>query len=312
VTTMAVSSAYRDALDRFGKYLEVMNRSPNTVRWYVGDCADFLRYMEKVNGGKPLGVIEREDVREFMGEGLAGGLSRRSLARKLAGIKSFFRFLLKEGVVSEGGVLRMSAPKAEKKLPKVTPKSDLLRLLLESFGDGGLDTRNRAVLAFLYGTGARVSELVSLDRGDIDFRRGLVRLRGKGDKVRYVPAGAFALERVKSWLGTRAAPSEAVFTSLAGRRLTARHIRNILDGAVAKACLNTKMSPHTMRHSFATHLLDGGADVRAVQELLGHVSLSTTQVYTHVSRERLRTQYARYHPHGDPGGTDGGKAAGAR
>jgi integrase/recombinase XerC len=206
----------------------------------------------------------------------------------------------------------MAAPKGEKKLPKVTPKSDLLRVLLESFGDGGLDTRNRAVLAFLYGTGARVSELVSLDRGDIDFRSGLVKLRGKGDKVRYVPAGAFALGRVKSWMGMRADRSEAVFTSLAGRRLTARHIRNILDRAIAKACLNMKMSPHTMRHSFATHLLDGGADVRAVQELLGHVSLSTTQVYAHVSRERLREQYARYHPHGDTKGADVGKTAGIR
>ena len=139
-----------------------------------------------------------------------------------------------------------------------------------------------------------------------------MKLRGKGDKVRYVPAGAFTLERVKSWMEMRADRSEAVFTSLAGRRLTARHIRNILDGAVAKACLKLKLSPHTLRHSFATHLLDGGADVRAVQELLGHVSLSTTQVYTHVSRERLRAQYARYHPHGDPGGTGGGKTAGAR
>ena len=297
---MAGSSAYRGALDRFGKYLGVMNRSANTVRWYVRDCAEFLRYMEGAHGGKPLDRIESGDVREFMGEGLSRGLSRRSLARKLAGIKSFFRFLLKEGIVSEGGVLRMAAPKAEKKLPKVTPKSDLLRVLLESFGESGLDTRNRAVLAFLYGTGARVSELVSLDRGDIDFRSGLVKLRGKGDKVRYVPAGEFALERVKSWMEKRTDPSEAVFTSLAGRRLTARHIRNILDGAIAKASLNMKMSPHTMRHSFATHLLDGGADVRAVQELLGHVSLSTTQVYTHVSRERLRAQYARYHPHGGP------------
>jgi integrase/recombinase XerC len=305
---MTESSEYRDALDRFGKYLGVMNRSANTVRWYVQDSAEFLRYMVKAHGGKPLDRIEREDVREFMGEGLARGLCRRSLARKLAGIKSFFRFLLKEGSVTECGVLRMAAPKAEKRLPKVTPKSDLLRVLLESFGDSGLEVRNRAILTFLYGTGARVSELVSLDRGDIDFRSGLVKLRGKGDKVRYVPAGAFALERVRGWMGMRVDRSEAVFTSLAGRRLTARHIRNILEQAIAKACLTMRMSPHTMRHSFATHLLDGGADVRAVQELLGHVSLSTTQVYTHVSRERLKAQYARYHPHGDPDPRGEGKA----
>jgi len=119
-------------------------------------------------------------------------------------------------------VLRMAAPKAEKRLPKVTPKSDLLRVLLESFGDSGLEVRNRAILTFLYGTGARVSELVSLDRGDIDFRSGLVKLRGKGDKVRYVPAGAFALERVRGWMGMRVDRSEAVFTSLAGRRLTTK------------------------------------------------------------------------------------------
>jgi integrase/recombinase XerC len=295
---MPVSAAYRDALDRFEKYLGVLNRSENTIRWYVQDCAEFLRYMERARGAKPLGGIEREDVREFMGEELARGLSRRSLARKLAGVKSFFRFLLKEGSVTGGGVIRMSTPKAEKRLPKVTPKSDLLRVLLGSFGDSGLDVRNRAILSFLYGTGARVSELVCLDRGDIEFRSGLVKLRGKGDKVRYVPAGSFVLEKVSEWLSLRGDRSEAVFTSLVGRRLTARHIRNILDGAIAKASLKMRMSPHTMRHSFATHLLDGGADLRAVQELLGHVSLSTTQVYTHVSRERLKAQYERYHPHG--------------
>jgi integrase/recombinase XerC len=304
---------YAKALDQFGGYLRVMNRAENTVRWYLADSTRFLRYMEHKCGGMPFESIGREDVREFLGEELARGLKRRSLTRELAGIKSFFRFLVSRHLVGDRsaaavGVLRMATPKGEKRLPKVTPKEDVFRMLFQTFGESDLDRRNCAVIAFLYATGARVSELVSIDFRDVDFRNGLVKLTGKGRKVRYVPAGRFAIGKLEEWLSARKAGDGAVFTSLSGARLSARQIRNILNEALKRASLGMRISPHMMRHSFATHMLDNGADVRAVQELLGHVSLSTTQVYTHVSRERIRALYNRYHPHGD--GRSGGRAPG--
>jgi len=302
---------YAKALDQFGGYLRVMNRAHNTVRWYLADSSRFLGYMERKRVGMPFESIGREDVREFLGEELARGLKRRSLTRELAGIKSFFRFLVSRRLVgdrSAAAVLRMATPKGEKRLPKVIPKENVFRMLFQTFGESALDRRNCAVIAFLYATGARVSELVSIDHRDVDFRSGLVKLTGKGSKVRYVPAGRFAIGKLEEWLSTRKAGDGAVFTSLSGARLSARQIRNILNEALKRASLGMRISPHTIRHSFATHMLDNGADVRAVQELLGHVSLSTTQVYTHVSRARIRALYNRYHPHGD--GRSGGSAQG--
>jgi integrase/recombinase XerC len=173
--------------------------------------------------------------------------------------------------------------------------------VLES--DTPLGKRNRAIVAFLYGSGARVAELAGLNWEDVDFRTGLVRLTGKGRKVRIVPAGDFAIRRLKDWReAQRGRGFGAVFTSRSDGRLSVRQVRNIVHGAVGKAGLPQDMSPHGMRHSFASHLLEGGADIRTVQELLGHASLSTTQIYTHVTREKLKSLYRQYHPHA--GGED--------
>jgi len=313
--------AFRAGIEQFHGYMQMLNRSENTMRWYLEDSARFLRYLEIEKGIKSFDCIGRDDLRDFLAMELSRGLSRRSLMRKVSGIKSFFRFLLRQGILEESSVVQTATPKGEKRLPKAVPKEEIFRMLLQSFGDSGLDRRNCAILAFLYGTGARVSELAGIDLGDIDFRSGLVRLKGKGSRVRFVPAGSFALQKAEEWLRARSqlrgagradaaqeagSREAAVFTSLAGERLTARQIRNILGAALKRASLKLKVSPHTIRHSFATHLLEGGADLRAVQELLGHASLSTTQVYSHVTKERLKALYDAHHPHGNKAA--GGKA----
>ncbi len=291
------TSQFREELKKFHDYLRVLNRSENTISWYLQDSMLFLRFIEKDTGLRKLEEISKDQLRDFLAFELTRGISRTSLIRRVSGIKTFFRFLLKQGIIADSSIMNVRTPKGEKKLPRVTSKDEIFYMLSNSFKDSKLDKRNLAILSFLYGTGARVSELVGLNVGDINFRNGLVMLKGKGNKTRLVPAGGFVIEKINDWLSIREAYSNAVFTSLSGKRLTVRHVRNILNSIIRNASLKTSMSPHTIRHSFATHLLDNGVDVRIVQELLGHVSLKTTQVYTHVTRERLKTLYNRYHPH---------------
>jgi len=289
---------YKTQVQKFSEYLRVINRSDNTVRWYVNDCVLFLRFIESQWGEIGLKDIGKDQLRDFLSHELSRGVGRTSLMRRVSGIKNFFRFLIRQEIIEDSSIMNVKTPKAERKLPKVTSEEQIASMLSHSFGNTKLDRRNLAIFAFLYATGARVSELIGLNRMDLDFRTGLVRLQGKGGKTRFIPAGDFATEKIRGWLEERGGDSEAVFTTLAGSRLSVRQIRNILNRAVLKSGMNARMSPHTMRHSFATHMLDHGADVRIVQELLGHVSLSTTQIYTHVTRERLRRLYNRYHPHG--------------
>jgi site-specific recombinase XerD len=289
---------YKKLVQKFSEYLRVINRSDNTVRWYVNDCVLFLRFIESQWGEMGLKDIGKDQLRDFLSHELSRGVGRTSLMRRVSGIKNFFRFLIRQEIIEDSSIMNVKTPKGERKLPKVTSEEQIASMLSHSFGNTKLDRRNLAIFAFLYATGARVSELIGLNRMDLDFRTGLVRLQGKGGKTRFIPAGDFATEKIRGWLEERGGDSEAVFTTLAGSRLSVRQIRNILNRAVLKSGVNTRMSPHTMRHSFATHMLDHGADVRIVQELLGHVSLSTTQIYTHVTRERLRRLYNRYHPHG--------------
>jgi len=294
---------YRREIENFYTYLQVLNRSVNTIRWYVQDCVLFLKYIEDEYGSKKFEEITKNDFRDFLACELSRKISRRSLARRVSGIKNFFRFLLKKGVISESVIVTVQTPRGEKKLPRVSSREDVFSMLKHAEGDKPLEKRNLAILAFLYGTGARVSELTGVNVGDIDFNSGLVKLKGKGQKQRIVPAGDFVVLRVKEWLDARKSlhpgiEPEAAFTAKNARRLSARHIRNILNAVIRKASIRMKVSPHTLRHSFATHLLENGADVRMVQEMLGHVNLTTTQIYTHLTARRLRSVYNRYHPHG--------------
>ncbi len=332
-----------EQLEGYGEWLVMLNRSEKTVRFYVTDAVRFFRYIEYENKNRSRGPegIEKNDLRDFIALERARGVSRSSIVRTVAGVKGFFRYLVKRGVLEDSPVLHMEMSRTEKKLPKVSSQEDVLRLLTGGPAETAAERRNRAIVALLYGTGARVSELVGLDRSDIDWKTGLVRLTGKGKKTRVVPAGHFALDRVSEWLARRDAVkgkdvhkkngtaveaatghtsddkapivsafaehaskdarSAPVFTRMDGGRLTDRQVRNIVYKAVRKAQVKTHASPHTMRHSFATHMLDNGADLRILQEMLGHVSLSTTQVYTHVTKERIQEAYGRYHPHADDG-----------
>jgi site-specific recombinase XerD len=291
------SREFRDCIRKYHDHLRVLNRSENTIRWYLQDSTLFLKYIENVSGEKKIVQIQKDDLRDFLATELNRGLSRSSVSRRVSGIKVFFRFLMRQGIIQDGTILQIKTPKNKKILPKAVARDEIFSILTKSFGDSCLDKRNLAIIAFLYGTGARVSELIGLNAADMNIKTGLVLLKGKGGKTRLVPAGSYAIEKIQGWLNARNVSSEAVFTSLAGRRLSARHIRNIIDKAIQKASLKLNMSPHTMRHSFATHLLENGVDVRIVQELLGHVSLSTTQVYTHVTKDRLKSLYNQYHPH---------------
>jgi site-specific recombinase XerD len=199
--------------------------------------------------------------------------------------------------VHDTAILSVDTPKAEKRLPKTLSQDQIHALLEGAHGGRPIERRNYAIVTFLYATGARVSELTALNMEDVDFNTGLVRLRGKGGRNRIVPAGAYVLKTLREWLEYRNDVSGAVFTTMSGKRLSERHIRNIVGSALRRAALALPLSPHGIRHSFATHMLENGADIRVVQELLGHMSLSTTQIYTHVAKEKLLSTYRRYHPH---------------
>jgi len=292
------NAEYRDYIRQFYDYLGVLNRSENTIKWYITDCILFLRHVENESGNKAIESIDKNDLRDFLACELMKGLKRRSLLRRVSAVKNFFRFLLRREIIKSSSIILVETPRGEKKLPDVGSRDEIFKILSKSFGDSWRDIRNHAVVSFLYGTGARIGELAALNCEDMDFRSGMVTLRGKGGKVRVVPAGDYVLKRLREWLDRRNAPDTGpVFTNPRGQRLTTRQLRNVVYSAVRKAAVKTPMSPHTMRHSFATHLLDGGVDIRIVQEFLGHASLSTTQVYTHVTKNRLKSVYDRYHPH---------------
>ncbi len=256
---------------------------------------------ERLSSVKP-GQIDALQIRAFLAY-LHGRNRKTSIARKLAAIRSFFRFLHKHHLVSGNPAEALHTPKHVKPLPVYLPVDDMFRLLESIPTRDPLGLRNRALLETLYSAGVRVSELAGLNVGDVDFENGVLRVVGKGNKQRIVPVGRKALDAIAAYcgivgteIGSAAAESGPLFLNKAHGRLTTRSIARIVD-RFARACgLQVPVSPHAFRHSYATHLLDGGADLRAVQELLGHRSLSTTQRYTHVSIDRLMAVYDKAHP----------------
>jgi len=287
---------FRKSLRIFYDYLRTLNRSNYTLRWYIYDTVMFLSWVEK-NGKRSLKQINRNDFRDFLSEEMMRGISRRSLARRVSSVKSFFKFLIRSDILEGSEIISLESPKIEKKLPITGSKDDIFKIFDRSFGDGLLDKRDFAIITFLYATGARISEIASLNCEDIDFKLMTVRLFGKGKKERIVPVGEFAIKKLKDWLDLVGINSGAVFINLKGNRLTVRQIRNIVYKRVKRAMVGTKLTPHSLRHSFATHLMESGVDIRVVQELLGHAKLSTTQIYTHVTRGKLKREYEKFHPH---------------
>ncbi len=270
------------------------NVSPHTGRGYQSDLEQFADFFGDAD---PSG-IGHQDLRRYLGHLIGLKIRRSSLARKLSAIRSFFKYLNCTGVLQNNPARLIATPRQDRRLPAVLTVDDALRLMNAPNGDDASELRDRAVLETLYSTGIRASELVGIDRDDIDRRDRLIRIRGKGRKERIVPVGEKALAAIDAYYAQKPFPAKdaAVFSGPSGKRLTARTVQRILYNYRKKLDLSQKASPHTLRHSFATHLLESGADLRAIQELLGHASLSTTQRYTHLNLDALMETYDKAHP----------------
>jgi tyrosine recombinase XerC len=287
-------------MDRFiGKFLTYLeiekNASGHTLLNYHIDLKQFFKFLSN----KDISKIDRLDIRKYLAWLKGRNLKKRSVARKLSTLRSFFRFLSRDGYISLNPVSAVSTPKLEKKLPVFLDEQKIIRLLKSPLGDNVLGLRDRAIMETLYSTGIRVSELVGLNIGQVDFIGGMVKVRGKGKKERLSPIGDKALQALKSYLSklaTEKREHHPLFMDRGNKRLTDEGVRKMINKYIRRASLQEKTSPHTFRHSFATHLLNKGADLRSVQELLGHASLSTTQIYTHVTTEHLKSVYNKAHP----------------
>jgi len=301
-------------MEKFLEHLRVeRNASEHTLRSYASDLEQFYQFLISRGAGaegEPRELrVEKIDpltIRAYL-NALHGQHKKSSLARKLATLRSFFRYLLDEGGITQNPAEWVATPKQEKLLPNFLLVDEIFTLLESPEGETVWDARDRAILETLYSCGLRVSELVGLDDEDVDWQGGLVKVLGKGRKERIVPIGQKAIEALKAYrprrdealarLGiSRGGRGQPLFINRRGGRLTTRSVGRILQKYIRKSALLRKVSPHALRHSFATHLLDAGADLRAIQEMLGHVSLSTTQRYTHVSTAKLMEVYDRAHP----------------
>ncbi len=299
----------RDAVQAYLEHLGVeRGLSVNTLAAYRRDLARYLAHLESL-GVSEAGQVREEHVSSFLaairsGSDSGAALTASSAARTLAAVRGLHRFLLLEGQTARDPAADVRAPTTPKRLPKAIGVADVERLLeAASLGGTPSAVRDRAVVELLYGSGARISEAVGLDVDELDLDESLVRLRGKGSKERVVPLGSYAtaaleayLVRVRPALARRGRGTPAVFLNLRGGRLSRQSVWAVLATAAERAGLSAKVSPHTLRHSFATHLLEGGADVRVVQELLGHASVTTTQIYTLVTADTLREVYVAAHP----------------
>lgn len=294
------------ALDAFGRYLSAERAvSPHTLRGYLGDVRSLLAHASR-EGAIRLGDLELGTLRRWLGAQSQDGAARSTLARRSASVRVFTAWALAEELIATDPALRLKAPKREQSLPGVLQAGQLTRLLAsleEAAAEGApLALRNRAVVELLYATGVRVGELAGLDIDDLDPDRRTLRVIGKGDKERTVPYGVPAALAVDDWL-RRGRPllvkensGPALFLGSRGGRVDQRQVRAMVNDLFAALGDTSASGPHALRHSTATHLLDGGADLRAVQEVLGHSSLATTQIYTHVSVDRLRKSYQQAHP----------------
>jgi integrase/recombinase XerC len=302
----------QDYINRFGDYLKYeRNVSEHTLRNYMSDLEQFHDHLCPVDSaGKRRHVeitqVDHITIREYLSKLYQEKRKKTSIARKLATLRTFFKFLCREEVVQLNPARLVSSPRLEKKLPKVLTVDDVMRFIETPDLETVLGKRDRAILEVLYATGCRVSELAGINLDDIDFDHESIRVRGKGRKERIVPFGSKAKEAMQMYMGVRgellleAAEEErdpmALFLNYQGTRITTRSVGRMIDKYVQECAMMHDISPHSLRHSFATHLLSAGADLRAIQELLGHARLSTTQIYTQVSMEQLMQVYDKAHP----------------
>jgi integrase/recombinase XerC len=302
----------QDLLKRYLDYLRAERGfSPYTVRNYTTDLLGnksgvypmgFFQYLQQKNV-KSVKDVNRHILREYIGYLMEQNISRRSISRKVSAVRSFYRYLLREGYIEENPVKLTTSPKLDRRLPECLSKEELDRLLSAPSQDTAQGIRDRAILEIIYASGMRISEIVSLNLGQVNLDTGEIKVLGKGSKERMVLIGNMAITSLKKYLeagrprlvclkGDRV----ALFINRFGKRLSQRSIQNMLERTALKAGIDKHVYPHLLRHTFATHMLDGGADLRVVQELLGHASLGTTQVYTHVTQAQAKKVYLAAHP----------------
>ncbi|MGJ3188526.1 tyrosine recombinase XerC [Paenarthrobacter nitroguajacolicus] len=302
----SLPTSLQAAVEGFRRYLEGERaRSAHTLRAYLADVESLLGFAVQ-EGISELGQLELGSLRRWLGAQSEAGMARATLARRAATARAFTGWALREELITTDPAIRLQAPKRDKSLPGVLQQQQVTRMvddLNTAAGDGGpLAVRNRAMVELLYATGVRVGELAGLDIDDLDPDRRTLRVVGKGNKERTVPYGVPAALAVDDWLRrgrpALATPTSgpALFLGVRGKRVDPRQIRAVVNELLQALGDTSATGPHALRHSAATHLLDGGADLRAVQEILGHSSLATTQIYTHVSVDRLRRSYQQAHP----------------
>ncbi len=278
--------------------------SEHTLRNYLSDISFFLKYLEsmgnKIQNEKDIEKLEPIDIRGFLASRFKQNKAS-SNTRRISSIKSFFKFLLKRALIEKNPAELISSPKIEKTLPRAIGLDEILSLIHAITENDVLSLRDRAMIELLYSSGLRVSELVSVNLEDLDLKNGTLRVLGKGKKERIVPVGSYAVEAIKEYMSKRDElikdATDALFLNKDGKRITTRSVARIIKKYLFRVAINKKVSPHTLRHSFATHLLSSGADIRFIQELLGHASLSTTQRYATSSIEHLMQVYDKAHPH---------------
>ncbi len=293
-------------VEEFLNHLRVeRGRAASTLAAYRRDLADFLRWTRR--GGLGLDTVGEDDLVAYLAEVAASGVAPATAKRRAVAVRSLYGFLHDEGTIATDPARELAVPSARPGLPKALTETEIDALFAAVVGDGPLVVRDRAILEVMYSSGLRISETTGLSVGDVDLAERLLRVTGKGDKERVVPIGRMAKDALVAWLDpdvrgslrpTRPTRDDdaAVFVNRRGRRLTRQGLWGIVHAHAVAAGLGERCTPHVLRHSCATHLLDHGADIRTVQELLGHVSVSTTQIYTKVSTERLFAAWAEAHP----------------
>jgi integrase/recombinase XerD len=275
-----------------------------TRQAYASDLARLAEWLAEQPGGPGLRAAKRTDLLAWLSRGLADGIKTSTAARRLSGVRRFYRFLLRERVVAEDPTLRIDSPRLPRRLPDTLTEQDVEALLTEPDPEVALELRDKAMLEILYGCGLRVSELTGLRVDQVNLRQGVVRISGKGDKERLVPLGEEAIDWLLAYMKQARAellkgkPSDALFPGNRAGSMTRQAFWYRIKCYAGRAGIYKHISPHTLRHAFATHLLNHGADLRVVQMLLGHSDLSTTQIYTHVARQRLQDLHQQHHPRG--------------
>lgn len=302
MTDSELPAALAEALAGFERHLRLeLGRSPHTVRAYQGDVAALLRHAARM-GLREVSELDLRMLRSWLARLRTGGVARSTLARRGSAARAFTSWAHRSGLLPTDPGSGLAAPKGRRTLPAVLRADEAVRLLEQVDGDAPQDLRDRAALELLYATGIRVAELCGLDLDDLDRGRRLVRVLGKGARERVVPFGRPAERAVEVWLAdgrprwATATSGPALLLGRRGGRVDQRTVRALVHRRLADVAGAPDLGPHGLRHSAGTHLLEGGADLRSVQELLGHATLATTQIYTHVSVERLRTSYERAHP----------------